>query len=456
MNRKGTFRALAYIVIALGLTAASRTVEAGGFAVREQSTYGLSTAFAGMAAGGDLSSIFWNPAGVSIARGIEVEADGALVIPDTQLHGATSLDPVASLKPILGPSVPLSFLDANGGGFADPAFIPAFYVGMPVNDRLSIGGGFNGPFGITTEPDNDNWAGKFEARSSKLSTYNLNPVMSYRMTSSLVVGAGAQFEFADTALKSAFPAIGGLAGLNPNVVIKGDSFGLGYTLGALWRPSTGTDIGLGFRSSIEHALEGESFVAGDGALGKAKISADLEMPSIVTASIRQKAGERLTLLGTIEWTNWSELEQVVVRARTNNPDLGASAGDLLTALPFHWHDGWLFAGGAEFAATERTTLRAGTAWEVSPVQNATERLVRVPDTDRTWLSVGATYMLSPMTSVDLAYSHVFFADGAIDRASAIPGLGQARLVAEAKQDIDILGLSIKVKLGRAGSPLPSP
>ena len=98
---------------------------------------------------------------------------------------------------------------------------------MPVNDRLSIGGGFNGPFGITTEPDNDNWAGKFEARSSKLSTYNLNPVMSYRMTSSLVVGAGAQFEFADTALKSAFPAIGGSAGLNPNVVIKGDSFGLG-------------------------------------------------------------------------------------------------------------------------------------------------------------------------------------------------------------------------------------
>ena len=61
-----------------------------------------------------------------------------------------------------------------------------------------------------------------------------------------------------------------------------------------------------------------------------------------------------------------------------------------------------------------------------------------------------------MTSMDLAYSHVFFADGAIDRASAIPGLGQARLVAEAKQDIDILGLSIKVKLGRAGSPLRLP
>jgi len=456
MDRKGTARALAFIVIVFGLMVASRTALAGGFAVREQSTYGLGTAFAGIAAGGDLSSIFWNPAGVSVARGIEVETDGALVVPNTQLTGAASLEPVTSLQPLLGQSVPLSFLNSNGGGFVDPAFIPAFYIGMPVNDRLSIGGGFNGPFGITTEPDNDNWAGKFEARSSKLSTYNLNPVASYRVTSSLVVGAGAQLEFADIALKSAFPAIGGLAGLNPNVVIKGDDFGFGYTLGLLWRPSTWTDIGLGFRSSVEHALAGDTFVAGVGTLGNAKVSADLQTPAIATASIRQRVGERLTLLGTIEWTNWSELEQVVVRARTSNPDLGASAGEVLTMLPFHWNDGWLFAGGAEFAANERTKIRAGAAWEASPVQNATERLVRVPDTDRTWLSLGATYMLSPKTSMDLAYSHVFFAGGAIDRASAIPGLGQVRFAGEAKQDIDILGLSIKVKLGKSGSLLPSP
>jgi long-chain fatty acid transport protein len=180
------------------------------------------------------------------------------------------------------------------------------------------------------------------------------------------------------------------------------------------------------------------------------------MPSIATASIRQRAGERLTLLGTIEWTNWSELEQVVVRAHTSNAGLGASAGEVLTALPFHWNDGWLFSAGAEFAANERTKLRAGVAWEASPVQDAAERLVRVPDSDRTWLSLGATYLLSPATSMDLAYSHVLFVGGAIDRASAIPGLGQVRLMGEAQQDIDIIGLSIKVKLGKSGSRQPSP
>src|SRR5712691_733173 len=110
MDRKGGSRAFAVIVtVAFGLAAAGKTAVAGGFAVREQSTYGLGTAFAGIAAGESLSSIFWNPAGVSVARSIEVETDAALVIPDTQIAGTASLEPVASLKPLSGPSVPLSF-----------------------------------------------------------------------------------------------------------------------------------------------------------------------------------------------------------------------------------------------------------------------------------------------------------------------------------------------------------
>ena len=115
-------------------------------------------------------------------------------------------------------------------------------------------------------------------------------------------------------LKSAYPAIGGLAGVNPNAVIKGDDFGFGYTLGALWRPADGTAIGLGFRSSVKHKLDGETFVGGAAALGKAKVSADLELPEI--ASLRQKAGRRLTVLGTVEWTNWSRLDQVTVKAHS--------------------------------------------------------------------------------------------------------------------------------------------
>lgn len=48
---------------ALGtLIIATAQANAGAFALREQSTYGQGTSFAGVAAGGSVSSMFWNPA----------------------------------------------------------------------------------------------------------------------------------------------------------------------------------------------------------------------------------------------------------------------------------------------------------------------------------------------------------------------------------------------------------
>lgn len=443
-----SLRIAAFTVLAIAMTVASvGAAKAGGFGVREQSTSGLGEAFAGIAAGSDLSSMFWNPAALSVARVPQAQIDGSLLLPETEIRGTATLEPLPALQPPLPPSLPLSFLDPNGGEFAGPALIPAFYAGAPLRGGFSLGFGFNGPFGVTTEPEHDNWSGKFEGRTSRLTTYNFNPVASYSLAPSLVVGAGAQIEYADVALKSAFPGIGGLAGPNPNAVIEGDDLGFGYTLGLLWRPSHETAIGLGFRSSIEHDLEGETSVAGVVALGRAKVSANLETPEIATVSLRQSAGGRLTLLGTIEWTNWSDLRQVVVTSHTNNPALGAAKGAVLATLPFHWHDGWFFSGGAEFALNDHAMLRAGMAWEESPIRNPSERLTRVPDTDRIWLALGATFRLGAMTSFDLAYAHVFFADGRIDRATAISGLGLVELSAEAEQGLDIVAVSVKVRLG---------
>jgi long-chain fatty acid transport protein len=443
-----SLRIAAFAVAVAGATVASvGAAEAGGFGVREQSTSGLGAAFAGIAAGSDLSSMFWNPAALSVAREPQAQIDGSLILPETEISGTATLEPLPQLQPPLPPSLPLSFLDLNGGDFAGPAFIPALYAGTPLGGGLSVGFGFNGPFGVTTEPEHDNWSGKFEGRTSRLTTYNFNPVVSYALAPSLIVGAGAQLEYADAVLKSAFPGIGGLVGPNPSAVIEGDDLGFGYTLGLLWRPLPKTAIGLGFRSSVEHDLEGETAVAGVPTLGRAKVSVDLETPEIATVSLRQSAGSRLTLLGTIEWTNWSDLQQVALTSHTTNPALGATKGAVLATLPFHWHDGWFFSGGAEYALNGRAILRAGMALEESPIRNAAERLTRVPDSNRIWLSLGATLRLGAMTSMDIAYAHVFFADGRIDRETEIPGLGSVQLTAEAEQHLDILAISFKVRLG---------
>jgi long-chain fatty acid transport protein len=430
---------IAVAVVSVAFLRYPGTATAGGFGVHEQSISGLGAAFAGVAAGYDLSSIYWNPAGSSIAQSLQMESDGALLAQHSHMTGT------ASLESLSGASVALPFLDANSGEILDPAFVSAMYSAMPLSDRLSIGVGVNSPFGLTTKPEHRNWAGKFEATTSKLFTLNVNPVTSYRVTERLVVGVGAQFEYADARLKSAFPGVGGLAGPNPNVAINGDDIGFGYTLGILWGPLEWTNFGFGFRSSVDHTLEGDLLVPNF--TRKSSVSADLETPEIATASIRQKVSERLTLLGTLEWTNWSNLSLVTVRARGNNPLLGVKRGDNVTELPLNWEDGWFFSGGAEFEFNHRITIRSGLAYEISPIRKATQRTPRSPDTDRIWASFGATYKYSEMTSFDIGYSHIFFKDGPIDRTSEIPGLGRVHLLAEAETSSDIVGLSVKIKLG---------
>ncbi len=71
------FRGLKAVLLACGgvgaLIATTADANAGGFAVREQSAYGQGSSFAGVAAGGSLSSMFWNPATMTQVPGLQSE-----------------------------------------------------------------------------------------------------------------------------------------------------------------------------------------------------------------------------------------------------------------------------------------------------------------------------------------------------------------------------------------------
>jgi long-chain fatty acid transport protein len=126
---------------------------------------------------------------------------------------------------------------------------------------------------------------------------------------------------------------------------------------------------------------------------------------LVSLGLRQRLNEQWTLLGTVEWTNWSRIGT----SNVNNSNTGA----FLEALPFQFKDGWLYAVGAEYKWNDRLTLRSGIAYENSPVTDQV-RMPVVPDSDRFWLSVGATYIVTSKLAFDFAYSHVWVRDASIN------------------------------------------
>ena len=341
---------------------------------------------------------------------------------------------------------------ADSGNIGIDALVPGSYASMQLSPSLVLGLSFNAPFGLTTKPENRDLGGP-HARYY-VADQDLQPADGARLQggAGLIIGAGVQAEMIEGKLMKGQPIAAPLANW-PNSALDADDIAVGFTAGVLWSPNPGTSIGLGFRSSINHDLEGSLSIP-DLPLGSAGVTANLKTPETVTLSLRQALSRKLTGLATVEWANWSRLQSLDVYCTTTNASLGCAPGVLRDSLQLGWHDGWFFSGGLEYAMSPALTLRTGVAWEKSPVQNAEERSVRVPDSDRIWASVGASWKMSENISLDFGYSHIFVEDARIDRTEFASGVGNVRVVAETEGSVDIVSVGFKYKFGpRSPEPL---
>lgn len=427
------------------LIATTAMVQAGGFAVRQQSTSSLGAAYAGSAAGGDLSSMYWNPAAATVKKGpgLNSESHYTLMSPNAELNVTSSSQPLFNGQPFS--------TGTNSGDISDLAFLSASYYSYQFTNfdkNLFLGIAFNSPFGLKTKPENQHYAGAVLGRESRLKTFNLNPTLAYQIMPNLSIGVGAQLQYA----KAMFSFATG-APNSGDTKYEGSGIAAGWTAGLLWQPTASTSIGLGYRSAITQDLNG-AFINTQGALNPAigVLSVDakstIEMPDMVTFSVRQGITQNMRLLGTVEWTNWSVLKELRVTSDGNSvvgvPGVGLVApapGSTIARLPVGWGDGWFFALGGEYDVSRQLTVRAGGAYEITPIQNATQRLVGIPDNDRIWASIGASYKWSETMSFDVAYSHVFIKDSLFDRTS----LNGVRMTGTVDASLDIVSVSMKTK-----------
>jgi long-chain fatty acid transport protein len=424
---------------ALGLLViATVQANAGALSVREQSAFGQGASFAGIAAGGSLSAMFWNPATMTQAPGKAIESV------------ATWLIPYASNDPSLGSTL-LAFPSFNLGtnNTGQQALVPAAYLSYQLNPNLWVGASINAPFGLSvTFPTV--WAGRdYAAGDSHLRTYNFTPSFAYRFSDWLSVGAGVQIQYADAALAHGVtgffqpPQGGPPIALPINAGLAGFGWGFGFTAGVTLTPTPTTTIGVGYRSAINQAIDGALGVIGPpgvpGLPVSTSVSTTLNLPDMVSLGIRQRLDPRWVLMGTVEWTNWSRVGTAVVVTPT---------GTVRSTLPFQFKDGWFFSVGAEYQWTERLAVRGGVGYEISPVTDGV-RIPVLPDNDRLWLSVGTSWALMKDLYVDVAYSHLFVRDPSINitAASGNPWFDGINYVGSVNAHVDILSFGLKYRWG---------
>jgi long-chain fatty acid transport protein len=393
--------------VASTLACASPLASAAGFALMEQSASGMGNAFAGAAATAeDPSTIFYNPAGMSKLEGMQVTVGAHVIDLSLKFSNSGSTKPAAIVTNPLG---------GDGGEAGDVAVVPNVYFVMPIGDRLNFGIGANVPFGLKTEYD-DNWAGRFQGIKTDIKTYNINPSLSYKVSDSLAIGAGANYQHLDADLTNAVvlgPNTEGRAELDAN----DDAWG--WNVGVLFQPAPATKIGASYRSKLDYKLEGSTTVTAANGAVVAPVSgatnADVTLPDSFSLSLAQKLNDQWEFLADATFTHWSEIDRINI--------VNSSNGTLRDSLVLNFDDTWRYSVGANYKLNDAWTLKGGVAYDQSPVKDASSRTVRLPDNDRTWVSIGAAMKVKQNGKLDFGYSHLFIKDADINftRSQQAPG-----------------------------------
>lgn len=397
-----------------------------GFSLIEQSVSGLGNAYSGGSASAeDASTIYYNPAGMSLLKDQELIAGMHVIIPYVKFHndGSTHVLQPYTTKPLSG---------GNGGNGGVTKLIPNLYYFRKINNNLSAGIGINAPFGLATKYDKD-WVGRYHAIESDVYTININPSVAYRINDKISIGAGFSVQYIKAKLSNAidFGTLDflGKLGLPAHALnltpqasdgfakLEGDSWGLGYNFGILYEFTKNTRLGIAYRSRIKHTLEGDvDFSRVPAGLQPLPIfkdtsaEADITLPDNLSISIYHEFNPKLFITADFTWTNWRLFEDLIIKY--DNPNQPK------TVTTENWQDSYRYSIGLSYKPSSNLTLKTGTAYDRSAVSSKKHRTPRIPDSDRIWLAFGGGYKISNKISFDLGYAHLFINDPEIYKTTA--------------------------------------
>ncbi len=408
--------------------AASSSAGAAGYALIEQSITGLGRAFSGSAAvADDASTIFFNPAGLTNLSRKEMNMGLNLIGPRAEFSDRGSN---VNGTPLIG---------GDGNNAGELAAVPNFYYAQPLNDHTVVGIGVGAPFGLVTDYG-DSWQGRYHAIRSDLLTININPSIAFKATEKLSLGFGVNLQYIDLELTQA--ANFGLQRNDGRVRLTADDWSWGYNLGMTYQFTDVTRLGISYRSKITPTSEGDGEFrlpeniqpnATDFGLVDGKIDGGVTLPETLSVALLHQLTPKLALMADATWTRWSRFEELRI-----NSDV-----DRLNSVKAEdWDNSMRYGLGLEYQANDRWSWRAGVAYDETPIPNAQRRTPRIPDSDRTWIAVGASYHYSDNIILDAAYTHIFMKDSSIEDTFT-SGTQTYELSGKYKSSVDIVGVQLR-------------
>ncbi len=309
-----------------------------------------------------------------------------------------------------------TFGGGDGGNAGD--FIPAgslAYV-YSVNPKLKLGISAASFFGLGIEYDDD-WAGRYFAKEASFLTFALMPGVGYRINKWLSLGAGVTVLYAKldqkTAINNQLTDPGTPDG---EIEIDDDDVGYGVNLGTLIEPREDLRFSLTYRSEVEVEFKDVADVDGVGpnlqalleAAGATRQKLDLEMqlPQEVLLSGYYDLTDKLALVASAGWQDWSAFGETTVTVRSTNTTSFKEDRN--------FKDTWHAAIGVRYRFYDPWLWMVGFAYDSSPVDDK-DRTVDMPLDRQIRLGTGLQYDWNENVILGGAYTYVELGDAEVDQ-----------------------------------------
>ena len=415
-------------VLATAMLFAAGGANAAAFPLSEVSTSGLGRAYAGEAAIADNASVVaTNPALMSLFKTNQFSIGGVYVDSKINMSGNAQ---VSIIRNDVTPILQRSSKDLSQKSVVPGSLVPNMYFVAPINDKFALGGGMNVNFGLKSEYDNKYNGGVFGG-TTDLTALNLNLSGSYRVTEGFSAGLGLNAIYAQAkierragfladvpaALRRAMndPKIATLLA-SPNASsllsspalanVKKDTiltqlqdkaaWAFAWNAGVMYQFNENHRIGLAYHSKVDIDFTDHTATSLQAHRIGQEGGLKLNLPDYLEFSGFHQLTEKFAMHYSYKYSHWSRLKNLYASYHSD--------GKEAFHKKMYYRNSSRVALGGTYDVDEKLTLRAGIAYDQA---SATEHAsAAIPDTDRTWYSVGATYKFTPNLSVDLGYAYL--------------------------------------------------
>ena len=368
---------------------------AGGIDLYEMATPDVGLASAGYSARAqDASTLFKNPAGMSLLTGPQAQVGAQVLYGDVEFSANQ------------GKTQPFQGAD-NGGNAVGALPGGSFFITYPMTEKLTAGFGSFSYFGLA-ENYNDNWIGRYYVQKGTLLGMSLMPAASFKVNDWLSIGGGlnAMYGYMNTevAIRNPTPGDGQLK-------YKDEEWGFGGVGGILIQPCEGTRFGVTYVSPVKlnfsdkPGLSGVNTSISSLPIFQNNLKIGITVPQSVMFGVWQKLNDQWAIMADVGWQNWSQFGDVDIGYDPSRPGLTAH---------LNYDDTWHGAIGAQYTASEQWQFTGGFAYDTSAVSDA-NRTVTLPMGEAYRFGLGALWKYSKSLDFNAAYEFMWCGDMPVDQ-----------------------------------------